>query len=117
MPNFSVQRVGKQGKWHNSQGRPSGVSNGATTNGGSSCHPNCRLAADGETVGYHAIWEKQHVWKLHKCCNGGHHVGVQSHIAKEETSVLVKGFNKSYHNKETMLFTIDPYYGNLSKNP
>ena len=27
--------------------------------------------------------------------------------------VLVKGFNLSYHDKETILFTIDPYYGNL----
>ena len=25
----------------------------------------------------------------------------------------VKGFSLSYHNKETLLFTIDPYYGNL----
>ena len=28
--------------------------------------------------------------------------------------VLVKGFNLSYYNKETILFTIDPYYGNLN---
>ena len=28
--------------------------------------------------------------------------------------VLVKGFNLRYHIKETKLFTIDPYYGNLS---
>ena len=31
--------------------------------------------------------------------------------------VLVKGFNFSYfsyHNAETLLFTIDPYYGNSS---
>ena len=27
---------------------------------------------------------------------------------------LVKGINLSYHNKETVLFTIDPYYGNLN---
>ena len=27
-----------------------------------------------------------------------------------ESSVLVKGFNLSYHNKETMFFAIDPYY-------
>ena len=27
--------------------------------------------------------------------------------------VLVKGLNLSYHNKETILFTIDPEYGNL----
>ena len=26
----------------------------------------------------------------------------------------VKGFNLSYHNKETISFTIDPYYGNLN---
>ena len=29
--------------------------------------------------------------------------------------VLVRGFNFSYHNKETIVFSIDPYYGNLSK--
>ena len=28
--------------------------------------------------------------------------------------VLAKGFNLSYHNKETILLTIDPYYGNLN---
>ena len=28
--------------------------------------------------------------------------------------VLVKGFNFSYHNKETILFTFDSYYGNLN---
>ena len=28
--------------------------------------------------------------------------------------VLVRGFNLSYHKKETILFTIDPYYGNLN---
>ena len=27
--------------------------------------------------------------------------------------VLVEEFNLSYHNKETILCTIDPYYGNL----
>ena len=27
---------------------------------------------------------------------------------------LVKGFNLSHHNKETRLFAIDPYYGNLN---
>ena len=26
----------------------------------------------------------------------------------------VRGFNLSYHNKETILFTIDPQYGNLN---
>ena len=30
---------------------------------------------------------------------------------------LVKGFNLSYHNKEAILFTIDPHYGNLNKVP
>ena len=30
------------------------------------------------------------------------------------TWVLVKEFNLSYHNKETILFTIDPQYGNLN---
>ena len=28
---------------------------------------------------------------------------------------LVKGFNVSYQNKETILFSVDPYYGNLIK--
>ena len=28
--------------------------------------------------------------------------------------VLVYGLNLSYRNKETILFTIDPYYGNLN---
>ena len=28
--------------------------------------------------------------------------------------VLVKGFNLGYHNKETILFTIGPYSGNLN---
>ena len=32
-------------------------------------------------------------------------------------SVLVKGFNLSYHSKETILFTIDACYGNLKKFP
>ena len=27
---------------------------------------------------------------------------------------LVKGFTLSYHDKETVLLNIDPYYGNLS---
>ena len=27
------------------------------------------------------------------------------------------GVNLSYHNKETLLFTIDPYHGNLNWNP
>ena len=31
--------------------------------------------------------------------------------------VLVQGFNVSYHNEETILFTIDPYYGNLTSIP
>ena len=31
--------------------------------------------------------------------------------------VLVKAFNISSHNQETILLTIDPYYGNLSKFP
>ena len=34
--------------------------------------------------------------------------------------VLEKGSNLSYHNTETLLFTIDsidPYYGNLNKHP
>ena len=28
--------------------------------------------------------------------------------------VLVKEFNGSHHNKETILFNIDPYYGSLN---
>ena len=35
----------------------------------------------------------------------------------EPTWVLVKEVKISYHNKETMLSTIDPYYGNLSEVP
>ena len=31
--------------------------------------------------------------------------------------VLVRGFNLSYHNKETILSTIDPYYCSLNKLP
>ena len=31
--------------------------------------------------------------------------------------VLVKGLNLGYHNKETMLFAIDPYYGDLIQSP
>ena len=34
-----------------------------------------------------------------------------------EAWLLVKGFNLHDHNKETILFTIDPYYGNLKKIP
>ena len=30
--------------------------------------------------------------------------------------VLVKGLNLSYHDEETMSFTIDPYYGNCNLN-
>ena len=33
----------------------------------------------------------------------------------ELTWVLVKGSCSSYYHKETILFTIDPYYGNLKK--
>ena len=34
--------------------------------------------------------------------------------------VLVRGVDLSYHNKESILFTIDPHYGNkksFNKNP
>ena len=31
--------------------------------------------------------------------------------------VLVTEFNLSYHNRETILFTIDPYCGNLNLKP
>ena len=31
--------------------------------------------------------------------------------------VRVKELNLSYHNEETILFTIDPYYGNLNAMP
>ena len=31
--------------------------------------------------------------------------------------VLVRGFNLSYHNIETILFTMDPQYGNLNRIP
>ena len=30
--------------------------------------------------------------------------------------VFVNGFNFSCHNKKTILFTVDPYYGNLIIN-
>ena len=51
--------------------------------------------------------------------DGGHS------CARHETAdsafdwVLAEGFNLSYHNKdkETILFTIDPYYGNLNSIP
>ena len=29
----------------------------------------------------------------------------------------VKGFSLNYHNKETIVFTLDPYYDNLKYNP
>ena len=32
---------------------------------------------------------------------------------KPSAGLLLRGF-LSYHNKETLLFTIDPYYGNLN---
>ena len=69
--------------------------------------PNCRLAADGETVGYHAIREKQHVWKLHKCCNGGHHVGVQTHITKEETVCNARACGAQEGQKEAIYHNPD----------
>ena len=31
--------------------------------------------------------------------------------------VLVKGLNLSYQNKETLLFTMDPYHGDLNSAP
>ena len=31
--------------------------------------------------------------------------------------VLVRGFSLSYHSKETILFTIDPHYGNSNNIP
>ena len=34
-----------------------------------------------------------------------------------KTWVLVKEFNLSYHNKETLFFTKDPYYGSLNQSP
>ena len=32
-------------------------------------------------------------------------------------ALLVRGFNLSYHNKETISFTKDPYYVNLNRIP
>ena len=32
-------------------------------------------------------------------------------LASDSARVFVKGFMLSYHNKETILFTIDPCYG------
>ena len=38
------------------------------------------------------------------------------HLSKHASGywVLAKGFNLRYHHKETILFTIDTYYGNLN---
>ena len=36
---------------------------------------------------------------------------------QDKSWVLVKGFNLNYHNKETVLFTIDPHYDNLNQTP
>ena len=33
---------------------------------------------------------------------------------RNANTALVRGFNLSYHNKETILFTLDPHYGNLN---
>ena len=61
-----------------------------------------------------------------QCLCDAEHRGVRRQLADtrglaEDLSakdwVLVKGFNLSYHNKETILFTIDPHYGNLNKLP
>ena len=44
----------------------------------------------------------------------------KSHLQEQHASrpllfwVLVKGFNLSYYNRKTILFTTDPYYGNLT---
>ena len=35
-------------------------------------------------------------------------------IPRQQNWILVKGFSLSYYNKETTLFAIDPYYGNLN---
>ena len=49
---------------------------------------------------------------------GDPHLGVDvlpyggEHLVPGLQGVLVRGFDLSYHNKETMLFTIDPHYGN-----
>ena len=42
-------------------------------------------------------------------------LGHPNSLLLEGLWVLVKGLNLSYHNKETILFTIDPYCGNLNK--
>ena len=45
---------------------------------------------------------------------------ISKSLAGKKTDIgwaLVKGFHLSYHNKETIVFTIDPQYGNLNKNP
>ena len=43
-------------------------------------------------------------------------LGGDSSAVKEQLCdwALVRGFNLNYHNKETILFTIDLYYGNLN---
>ena len=45
----------------------------------------------------------------HKCLRMHTYI----HI-RDRSWALVKGFNLSYYNKETILFTVDPYNGNLN---
>ena len=40
-------------------------------------------------------------------------ISLTTETPPESYWVIVKGFNLSYHSKETLLSTIDPYYGNL----
>ena len=47
--------------------------------------------------------------------HSGVHVIAAPQIPEPTLSwVLVKGLNLSYHNKETIFFTTDPYYGNFN---
>ena len=48
----------------------------------------------------------------HHCTHDGHLRGEVWGRHGSGFWVLVKGFNLNYHNKATMLYTIDPYYGN-----
>ena len=68
------------------------------------------LAKDGEAVVHHAEGQKQHLRQLHEGVNGQNHVGVQPHVAEEETIAhagsqgipnpdlkLLLNINKIYH--------------------
>ena len=39
--------------------------------------------------------------------------GLRAVRCPQDNWILVKGFDLGYHNKETIVFTIAPYYGNF----